>query len=715
MHGQRGEASFVSPFSPGRVVCGAPRVCGFSLRRSCPPPCPHPLLPFSCLHQRSHSRLCPPSSQTHPFPLPPTITASAASASAVAIPPASPIAAAAAAAAPSQGLVAAAVAVTAAAAAAASASAAAGAAAMAASAGDAASAAAFTTEPGRSGPDTWHENRSESRASEQIQAETPGAAAADEERRRGGAEEGARRDNVEEGGAGGGGMMGGAGRGDGGGDERREDERDGNQSNNRQQQQQQEEEGSSGRLSYGIGPPGGGDGAAAERPSREPLAGVGLPAGGGGGAAAAEAAANGPSRESQAGVGLPAAAAAAAGAESPSRYPQAGVGLHAQIEALDRVFDLVALKTKVEMPLCCHCASHVCREIDAQVTEAEEEIAAYEAALQSILASTPSSSSTPYYSLPVTHVDTPFPPTAMAPMAPMGDNNFEQHMAEVEVEERRLQQEQQQLLQQREQLRAQLGEVEAEQAELDAAEESYWHEFNEFQYHVSVHQETRDALLASIEVAAAQSEALRRSFVLNDAFHIWHEGEFGTINNLRLGRLPSVPVEWEELNAAWGQACHLLFTLARIANCPVAHRIIPMGSFPRISDGHNQFELFGPVNLFWSTRYDRAMLLFLQCLKEFADFANAHDRANHLPPEKSFQLPYKIEGDKIQGLTVKQSFNRDERWTKALKYLLCDLKWALVWTMNNFHPPLPTPPPAIINLASQIEPLSLAFAGTRAM
>ncbi|GJP63625.1 hypothetical protein CLOP_g20695 [Closterium sp. NIES-67] len=470
-----------------------------------------------------------PSSQTHPFPLPPTITASAASASAVAIPPASPIAAAAAAAAPSQGLVAAAVAVTAAAAAAASASAAAGAAAMAASAGDAASAAAFTTEPGRSGPDTWHENRSESRASEQIQAETPGAAAADEERRRGGAEEGARRDN------------------------RREDERDGNQSNNRQQQQQQEEEGSSGRLSYGIGPPGGGDGAAAERPSREPLAGVGLPAGGGGGAAAAEAAANGPSRESQAGVGLPAAAAAAAGAESPSRYPQAGVGLHAQIEALDRVFDLVALKTKVEMPLCCHCASHVCREIDAQVTEAEEEIAAYEAALQSILASTPSSSSTPYYSLPVTHVDTPFPPTAMAPMAPMGDNNFEQHMAEVEVEERRLQQEQQQLLQQREQLRAQLGEVEAEQAELDAAEESYWHEFNEFQYHVSVHQETRDALLASIEVAAAQSEALRRSFVLNDAFHIWHEGEFGTINNLRLGRLPSVPVEWEELNAAWAR------------------------------------------------------------------------------------------------------------------------------------------------------------------
>ncbi|CAI5488723.1 unnamed protein product [Closterium sp. Naga37s-1] len=235
--------------------------------------------------------------------------------------------------------------------------------------------------------------------------------------------------------------------------------------------------------------------------------------------------------------------------------------IDAQIEAVDRVFDLVALRTKVEMPLCCHCAHHVCREIDAQVREAEEEIAAYEAALHSILATSPAAaSSSKHHPFPINHANTAFATTA-AGGAPMGEDAFRQHMTEVEEEERRLQQEAEELEQQRAQLRAQLGEVEAEQAELDAAEERYWHEFNEFQYQVSVHQEARDGLLASIEAAAAQSDALRRSFVLNDAFHIWHDGDFGTINNLRLGRLPSVPVEWEELNAAWGQACHLLFTL----------------------------------------------------------------------------------------------------------------------------------------------------------
>ncbi|CAI5496327.1 unnamed protein product [Closterium sp. Naga37s-1] len=636
-----------------------------------------PALPHAPSSSSSHARLSP---HTHPFPLPPTMSGAAANAAAPAVlPPASYAAAGGAAAASarpsdsarspyplaSEGVVAAAVAVTAAAAAAAAGGACGGA-----CGGDAA--------PSPASECLTHQG--ESSGSKQVQPENvmvengSEGSAVDEERGRGRSEEEEgrgiaeeeRRASVEGGGERRDGMMGGLERrGDGDEEERNDGENDpgesGNQQEknqqNQQQQQQQQEQQQQEQQQQQV----------KER-----------------------------------------------GSERRARDVQAGAGgLAGQIEAVDRVFDLVALRTKVEMPLCCHCAHHVCQEIDAQVREAEEEIAAYEAALHSILATSPSLAAFPsslssasHPSFPVNHPNTTFTPAAGG--APMGEEAFRQHMAEVEEEERRLQQEAAELEQQRAQLRTQLGEVEAEQAELDAAEERYWHEFNEFQYQVSVHQEARDGLLASIEAAAAQSDALRRSFVLNDAFHIWHDGDFGTINNLRLGRLPSVPVEWEELNAAWGQACHLLFTLARIANCPVAHRIIPMGSFPRISDGHNQFELFGPVNLFWSTRYDRAMLLFLHALTEFAAFANAHDRTNHLPPEKSFQLPYKIEGDKIQGLTVKQSFNREERWTKALKYLLCDVKWALVWTMTNFHPPLPTPPPAILNLVSHLEPLDPA-------
>ena len=56
-------------------------------------------------------------------------------------------------------------------------------------------------------------------------------------------------------------------------------------------------------------------------------------------------------------------------------------------------------------------------------------------------------------------------------------------------------------------------------------------------------QEERDAILAKIEVSQSHLELLKRTNVLNDAFPIWHDGDFGTINNFRLGRLPKIPVQ----------------------------------------------------------------------------------------------------------------------------------------------------------------------------
>lgn len=47
------------------------------------------------------------------------------------------------------------------------------------------------------------------------------------------------------------------------------------------------------------------------------------------------------------------------------------------------------------------------------------------------------------------------------------------------------------------------------------------------------------------------------------------------------------------------------------------------------------------MNLFWSTRYDRAMTLFATCLKDFAEFAHSKDIENNIPPDKQFKLPYK--------------------------------------------------------------------------
>jgi beclin len=63
-------------------------------------------------------------------------------------------------------------------------------------------------------------------------------------------------------------------------------------------------------------------------------------------------------------------------------------------------------------------------------------------------------------------------------------------------------------------------------------------------------------------------------------------------------------------------------------------------------------------------------------VQEFATFAR------NLDPSVACDLPYGIEGDKIGGLTIKLLFNKDVKWTKALKYMLTDLKWCLKWMIK---------------------------------
>lgn len=52
-------------------------------------------------------------------------------------------------------------------------------------------------------------------------------------------------------------------------------------------------------------------------------------------------------------------------------------------------------------------------------------------------------------------------------------------------------------------------------------------------------------------VVLVQLEALKRTNVHDDAFHIYYDGHFGTINSFRLGRLPCEPVCWELELSVW--------------------------------------------------------------------------------------------------------------------------------------------------------------------
>ncbi len=104
---------------------------------------------------------------------------------------------------------------------------------------------------------------------------------------------------------------------------------------------------------------------------------------------------------------------------------------------------------------------------------------------------------------------------------------------------------------------------------------SYWQEVNEFCFDYARYKEEKSRLSELQSCSLKRLEYLKKANVYNDAFHIWHDGPFGTINGslfilcpffiwsgLRLGKLPGQPVEWSEINAAWGLAVQLLHLLS---------------------------------------------------------------------------------------------------------------------------------------------------------
>lgn len=261
---------------------------------------------------------------------------------------------------------------------------------------------------------------------------------------------------------------------------------------------------------------------------------------------------------------------------------------------------------------------------------------------------------------------------------------LEDLLAEVGVlqgEEEELERELAEVEAQRELVRRESAMLATESKRIGMIEERYWENYNAYQRELQTYQEARDALKMQIIFTDSQLHKLMKTNVYNDTFHIWHDGHFGTINNFRLGRLPSQPVDWNEINAAWGQAALLLQTMAERLRFRFSSYVIhPMGSFSKIErvDDGSKFDLYGSSDislgrLFWYRRFESAMVGYLRCLREFGDYAQTQDT--------QFVLPYRInqDSDKIGEMSIKIQFNNDQQWTKALKYLLIDLKCLLAW------------------------------------
>eukprot|EP01041_Mallomonas_annulata_P010607 gene10607-22145_t len=174
--------------------------------------------------------------------------------------------------------------------------------------------------------------------------------------------------------------------------------------------------------------------------------------------------------------------------------------------------------------------------------------------------------------------------------------------------------------------------------------------------------------------------------IMNDAFYIWHAGPFATINNFRIGKLQSHQVDWTETNAALGQAAFIISAIAIRANITFHYYDIhPMGSFAKITKNDETsnvvYNLFtdGAFSLFPKRNFNGALIGFLTCIKELGDYIMERD--------PTLQLPYVIQTDKntINDLSIILTNGDEEIWTKALKYVLTDVKWIIAWATKHLH------------------------------
>ena len=234
----------------------------------------------------------------------------------------------------------------------------------------------------------------------------------------------------------------------------------------------------------------------------------------------------------------------------------ANAHLSDQMERILKLFEVISARSDIDHPICIECSDMLVEEMQKKLESANREKDAYVNYLKELKASEPTDEE----------------------IRAQEEATRKAKQAEKELLEELQALEQEQAALEREKL-----ELEVEIREVDIKEEEFWRARNAFNTTLIDFQNERDSINSKFDHDSRQLEKLQRSNVFNDTFCISHDGIFATINGLRLGRMHNVPVDWPEINAAWGHALLLLVTVAEKLNFRFeGYEPQPMGSTSRI-------------------------------------------------------------------------------------------------------------------------------------
>lgn len=264
---------------------------------------------------------------------------------------------------------------------------------------------------------------------------------------------------------------------------------------------------------------------------------------------------------------------------------------------------------------------------------------------------------------------------------------------------------------------------------------SQWEQrYNEASYSQSEALADYQSAVCQQKLTANRLEIAQKWNVTNDCFYIWYQGPFGIINGLRLGsEVPELPfvrtneaetvdssasntakgkqggildslgltgesplapseaatisVPWAEVNSAFGLVALLLSTLQHKPNSGFhfKNEIVAMGSTSKIGvrrgDSITYYDLFTDDNFhfFGKRNFNIALTGLVRCVAEAEETVQERDR--------TIALPHSIEASArgemtIGGLPI--AYGPDgEQWTRAMKYLLTDIKWLVAFTTKH--------------------------------
>ena len=378
-----------------------------------------------------------------------------------------------------------------------------------------------------------------------------------------------------------------------------------------------------------------------------------------------------------------------------------------KVETTARLFSVLSSPSDIDHPICTECTALLMSGLEKRLAFATKERDAYVSFLRTA------------------SVDNPTPAERKEATSQLASLQDQERAAFRELED---------LESEHDGLLAELATLTTESDALEAEEIAFFRAHNAFAADVAAAAEERDSLTLRLAHDAHVLERLQRTNVYHDAFHITHDGHFGTINGLRLGRLPGKNVEWAEINAAWGQTCFLLVVVAEKVGFEfTGWRLKPMGSVSAVERIESKASSSNPTSsgrlqgsksttttggsppeevkvletlplhyssdlpialAFWNRHFDTAMIAFLDCVKQLgahverttaeeaqtkaqAQAGGAASGTGARGRSGGLRLPYSIRGDVINDVSIK--LGGDANWTRACKSVLTCLKLLLAY------------------------------------